>query len=183
MQTSDLELVRQAADGDGEAFHALVNRHGRDLFRLAYSLSRSRLDAEDIVQETFAGAFQGLSKFAGRSSVRTWLTRILIRRAAKHWHKSKRLRLAAPLETVDREAAWDKRTAATTRVDHRIDIAAVLELLSEPHRQVIVLRELQGMSYEEIAQSLGIPRGTVESRIHRARLDLQERLKDYLTTK
>jgi RNA polymerase sigma-70 factor (ECF subfamily) len=66
-------------------------------------------------------------------------------------------------------------------VDHKIDLAAVLQHLSPPHREVIVLRELQGMTYEEIAQSLGIPRGTVESRLHRARLDLQQRLKGYFS--
>jgi RNA polymerase sigma-70 factor (ECF subfamily) len=185
LQTSDLELVRTAAGGDSSAFHALVDRHAKDLFRLALSLSRCRSDAEDIVQETLTGAFQGLKGFGGRSSVKTWLTRILIRRAAKHWHRSKRLRLAVPLDMAqhDEGGANGRLTSAsgTAGVDHKIDLAAVLQHLSPPHREVIVLRELQGMTYEEIAQSLGIPRGTVESRLHRARLDLQQRLKGYFS--
>lgn len=185
MQTSDLELVRTAASGDSAAFHALVDRHSKDMFRLALSLSRSRSDAEDIVQETFAGAYQGLKNFGGRSSVKTWLSRILIRRAAKLWHKSKRLRMAAPLDVAEQESAGSNGrltvASASTSVDARIDLAAVLQRLSPQHHEIIVLRELQGMTYDEIAETLGVPRGTVESRLHRARQELQQRLKGYLT--
>ena len=144
---------------------------------------RSRLDAEDIVQETFAGAFQGFEEVRRRLSVKTWLTRIYIRRAAKHWHRNKRLKMAVPLEAAELDGNGGGRLSTasmTSRVDHEIDITAILQLLSEPHRQVIVLRELQGMTYQEIADALDIPRGTVESRLDRARLDLQERLKDYV---
>ena len=184
MESSDLELLQQAANGENAAFHSLVDRHAKDLFRLAMTLSRSRLDAEDIVQETFAGAFQGLRKFAGRSSVKTWLTRILIRRAAKHWHQNKRLKMAVPLEVAQQDGDGGDSSLSSasmaTRVDYQIDIMGILKMLSEPHRQVIVLREMQGMSYQEIAEALDIPRGTVESRLYRARLDLQQRLKDYV---
>ena len=86
---SDLDLLRRASSGDGAAFHELVDRHAAGLFRVARSLSRTRSDAEDIVQETLLAAYKGLAKFDGRASVRTWLTRILMRRAAKVWNRGK----------------------------------------------------------------------------------------------
>ena len=77
----DLELLRAAAGGDRLAFHVLVDRHSKELFRLAVALSRNRSDAEDVLQETFVGAYRGLSQFNGRSSVKTWLVQILVNRA------------------------------------------------------------------------------------------------------
>ncbi len=187
MQT-DFELVRQAAQGDRSAFHVLVDRHARDLFRLARSLSKTRSDAEDIVQETFIGAFRGLAGFNEKASVRTWLSRILMRRAAKAWHRSRHSRGAVPLEIAQDTGATAATAgtgrlsvpSGTTGVDQRLDLNQILELLGPEHRQVLVLRELQGLSYVEIAQTLGIPRGTVESRLHRARNELRERLNGYL---
>jgi RNA polymerase sigma-70 factor (ECF subfamily) len=190
LQRSDAELVQHAARGDRGAFHLLVDRHANHLLKLAFSLSSNRDDADDIVQETFTAAFVGLKKFAGRSSVKTWLSSILMRRAAKIWHRSKRLRMAVPLDAANASSESDRPTnlnpgslavaSTVTSVDQRIDLQAVLETLSEPHREVIVLREMQGLSYEEIAEVLGVPRGTVESRLHRARQELQAKLTSYV---
>ena len=187
MRVTDLELVRAAADGDTAAFHTLVDRHARGLFRLAMSLSPTRSDAEDICQETLVGAFRGLKRFAGRASVKTWLMRILMRRAAKHWHKHRHVRKTLSLHvggddsrTSERQEGLPTTPSASVSVDQRIDLHAVIRTLVPEHRQVILLRETQGLSYEEIAQTLQIPRGTVESRLHRARLELRERMKDYL---
>jgi len=88
---TDLELLRAAAGGDRRAFHELVGRHSDGLFRLAVTLSRSRADAEDVLQETLIGAYRGLAKFDGRASVKTWLTQILLRQSARMWHKGKRM--------------------------------------------------------------------------------------------
>ena len=82
LEPIDLDLWKAAVHGDHGAFHTLVDRHARGLFRVAVSLSASRSDAEDICQETFAAAFKGLKGFDGRASIKTWLTRILMRRAA-----------------------------------------------------------------------------------------------------
>src|SRR5436853_6827747 len=89
----DLALTREAARGDGRAFHALVDRHGPRLLRLARALCGTAADAEDVLQETFLGAFKNLPRFEGRSSVRTWLSRILVtqvalqrRRGGRHRH-------------------------------------------------------------------------------------------------
>lgn len=180
MERDDTELVSAAADGDASAFHTLVDRHAHHLFRLASMLSRTAADAEDIVQETFAGAFVAIGRFNGRSSVKTWLSRILTRQAARAWNKSRRSRAAVTLDGETEIGAPSLSTASTaTAVDRKIDLAAMLQKLSPEHRQVLVLREMEGLSYIEIAEHLGVPQGTVESRLHRARADLRRHLQGY----
>jgi RNA polymerase sigma-70 factor, ECF subfamily len=179
LQPTDLELVRKAARGDGDAFHALVDRHAAELFRLAASLSAVRADAEDVVQETFVGAYQGLKRFDGRASVKTWLKRILVRQAARAWNRSRRSRSALPLEGAAETAIQKESISATAMVDGRIDVAGVLGTLAPEHREVIAMREFEDMSYTEMAEVLGIPQGTVESRLHRARADLRKKLSEY----
>jgi DNA-directed RNA polymerase specialized sigma24 family protein len=90
---SDLELLRRAQDGDDAAFEEVVGRHGRDLYGLAYFLTGQASDAEDVVQETFLGAYESMAVFQARSSVKTWLSRILVNQAAKH-RRSQRVRKA-----------------------------------------------------------------------------------------
>jgi RNA polymerase sigma-70 factor (ECF subfamily) len=154
-----------------------VDRHASFLFAVAVSLCGNAADAEDLVQETFSGAFRGLRAFEGRSSAKTWLTRILVRQAARHWRTGSRRRATTlPLEAASQEAGALPHAAA----DARMDIMTALADLSPEHRDAIVLRELQGLSYDEMADVLDVPRGTVESRLFRARAALKERLKDYL---
>jgi RNA polymerase sigma-70 factor (ECF subfamily) len=182
VERNDSELVTAAVGGDASAFHELVDRHSAHLFRLASYLSKTAADAEDIVQETFIGAFAGLGKFNGKSSVKTWLSRILTRQAARAWNKSRRSRNAATLEDAQARPGSDAGlsvSSTATAVDQKIDVAAILKLVSEEHRQVLVLREMQGLSYGEIAEALGIPQGTVESRLHRARAEMRRRLQGY----
>jgi RNA polymerase sigma-70 factor (ECF subfamily) len=182
LEPGDLELVRQAARGDGAAFHTLVDRHAPELMRLAVSLAATRADAEDVLQETFIGAYQGLSRFDARASVKTWLKRILVRQAARHWNRSKRSRSALPIEAADTSPApRGAGGGGAVRVDQRIDVAAVVKTLAPEHREVIVMREFDQMSYAEIAEVLRIPIGTVESRLHRARADLRTKLEAYTT--
>ena len=192
MEPSDLDLWKAAVHGDHAAFHTLVDRHARGLFRVAVSLSATRSDAEDICQETFAAAFKGLKGFDGRASIKTWLTRILMRRAAKIWNKQRNARRTISLYR-DADAAGDERNheanrgalpgkvsaAATVDVDTRIDVMGVMRQLPGEFRDVVVLREIDGLSYQEIADTLGLPRGTVESRLHRARAELRRRLTGY----
>lgn len=180
-EPGDTELVRDAAGGDSDAFHALIDRHAGHLFRLAVSLCGSAADADDVLQETFAGAFRSLRRFEGRSSVKTWLSRILVTQAAL-WRRGKGARRAMSLSegTAGQEPAAPARGTGPDRVAWRMDLQAALDKLSRDHREVIVLRELQGLSYDEIARALGIPRGTVESRLFRARAELREHLRSYL---
>jgi len=176
---TDFALIQRARQGDHGAFHGLVDRHAGPLFGLAVSLSGNAADAEDIVQETFTGAFRGLAGFEGRASVKTWLTRILVRQAARHRrYAGRRQATFRGLEAaVDADLGVPSADGAT---DARIDVKAAMRLLSPDHRDVIALREFQGLSYDEIAEVLEIPRGTVESRLFRARRELQGQLKEYL---
>lgn len=177
--TTDLELVRRARKGDPSAFHGLVDRYAASLFAMAVSLVGSAADAEDIVQETLAGAFRGIAAFEGRATVKTWLTGILLRQTAAHRRRVARreARFVALQGVADREPGLASPAGA---VDTRMDVMAAIQSLSPDHRDVVVLRELEGLSYEEMAEVLGIPRGTVESRLFRARRELQGRLREYL---
>jgi RNA polymerase sigma-70 factor (ECF subfamily) len=157
--------------GDEAAFHELVDRYANEMYRLSLSLVGNTADAEDVVQETFSGAFQALPDFDGRSSVRTWLSRILVKQAAK-WRRRRKVRRTVVLDAATPGPSPEQGL--------RMDVLGTLEMLSPEHREIIALREFQGMSYEEIAQVLGVPRGTVESRLFRARQELRDRLKAYL---
>jgi RNA polymerase sigma-70 factor (ECF subfamily) len=174
----DAELVRRIGHGDESAFRELVNRHSRYLFGIAHSMSGNAADAEDLVQETFVAVLN--SKFRGESAVRTWLVQILVRRAAMLRRSRKRRSTWVPRDASTDQTAVAPRSSGTAGAEARLDLAVMLERLSPEHRQVIVLREIEQMSYEEMAAALGVPRGTIESRLHRARADLRERFKGYL---
>lgn len=164
------QIIRRARHGDLRAFHELIEAHGQYAYRVAYGLLGSAADAEDAVQETFLAAFKSIGRYEARSSFRTWLIGILTRQAALVRRKRPRMRL------VSDQAGTGSETAAS---DAQMDIAGVLQQLPEEQRQVLVLRELQHMSYDEIATTLGIPKGTVESRLYRARAQLKLRLSGY----
>jgi RNA polymerase sigma-70 factor, ECF subfamily len=173
----DAELLRRAAQGDVEAQHALIDRHGRYLFGVAHALSGNPHDAEDLVQETFMGAFR--TRFRGESSLRTWLVKILMRRAGMLRRSRHRQGTTFSLDAATTsEPPADSVPGAGA--DARMDLTHMLAALSPEHRQVILLREIEGLSYEEIAEAIGVPRGTVESRLHRAREELRKRFKGYL---
>ena len=177
MGSTDADLLRRARQGQGSAYHEMVDRYGAYLYRLAFSLVGNDADAADVLQETFSGAFQHVRKFEGRSSVKTWLSRILVRQAAR-CRRTRGRKGTVSLDMVsDRSGTSHNRETAS---DARMDVLAALETLAPIHREVVVLREFQGMSYDEIAGLLDVPRGTVESRLFRARQALRDRLKDYL---
>jgi RNA polymerase sigma-70 factor (ECF subfamily) len=169
----DSELLEQIRRGDQAAYRALLDRHARYLFGIAHSLTRGRAsDAEDLVQETFMGALTG--HFRGESSVRTWLVKILVNRAAM----LRRTRSRHPESALP--ASVGSSSGGESGVEAKLDLTTMLDALSEDHREVIVLRELQGLSYEEMSKALNVPRGTVESRLHRAREELRKKFKGYL---
>jgi RNA polymerase sigma-70 factor (ECF subfamily) len=150
----------------------LLDRYGDKLYSQAFHyLGRrpeNRTDAEDLVQETIIGAFKSAKRFEGRSSLSTWLSRILANQVAA-FIRSRKVRRADTLP----EGISDHRVDP----DAEMDVRQMLEALSDEHRQVIVLRELEGRTYDEIAEILSVPRGTVESRLHRARQALRDRFR------
>lgn len=184
MELSDAELMRRARQGEGGAFDELVNRHADGLYRLARVLVGGAQDAEDVVQDTYLGAVKGLGRFQGRSTVKTWLTGILIRQA-RDLRRRRRVRRTASIDAPIGDASDSGGMAihagrSDVDAERRLDVTQMLGTLSDEHREVLVLRELNGHTYEEIADMLGIPVGTVESRIFRARQVVRERFAGYL---
>lgn len=169
MAPSDAELLGAASQSDGGAFRALVDRHAPRLYRMARWLCASEHDAQDVLQETFLAAVQGAGRYRGQASVQTWLRQILVRQAARLWHRDRRWRGRAPAESLDRLS----RTSSSAPVDIRLDLHDALARLAPDFRRVLVLREVEQLSYAEIADVLDVPVGTVESRLHRARQELR----------
>jgi RNA polymerase sigma-70 factor (ECF subfamily) len=173
--------LRAAADraraGDAEAFRAVVSETHATVFRLAAALSADRDEAADVVQETYVRAWGRLEELREGAAVLGWLCRIA-RNVAHDRRRSWWSRVRAPLaaaraEPSPREAAPDEALAAAERAGA---VRRALARLPEKHRVVLVLREVEGMAYEEMAAALGVPPGTVESRLHRARAALARRL-------
>jgi len=180
----DAELLRAGGRGDQAAFAALVDRHARYLFGVAHGLSNNAADAEDLVQETLLAALNG--KFRGESAVRTWLVAILVKKAAMLRRSAGRrgphLSLAGGTSDESAPPIDVPVGSGAGGTEAKLDLTTMLQSLSADHRAVIVLRELEGMSYEEMAAALNVPRGTIESRLHRAREELRKRYAGYLTS-
>jgi RNA polymerase sigma-70 factor (ECF subfamily) len=191
----DRELVDAARAGDREAFRALFERYHRRAFALAYGVVHNQDDALDIVQDAFIKAHRYLDRFEGTSTFYTWLYRIVMNLAIDHIRKHRRLR---PVELTDASVGdGDGETAVggdallprilggnpgrallDKEIRERIDRA--LAELSDNHRAVLVMRELEGLSYEEMAQVMGCSKGTIMSRLFHARKNMQKRLLDLL---
>lgn len=166
----DAGLLKLIAAGSESAFAELVDRHAKYLYGVARSLVSNAADADDIVQETFIAVLD--ARFRGEAAVRTWLVRTLINRAAM-LRRSQSRRQQRTDEMIARGEPLKADAAAAS--DAKMDLPAMLESLSPEHREVIVLRELEGMSYAEMAKLLHVPRGTIESRLFRARDELRKR--------
>jgi RNA polymerase sigma-70 factor (ECF subfamily) len=173
----DTELLRRASRGDGAAFQALAERHARYLSGLAVALAGNPFDADDLIQETLLAAFAAAGSFRGEASVKTWLVKILARQSALLRRTAKRrIEVTGPLTANENMTHVPSTTSETAAVDARLDLATLLAEVSPEHRAVVVLRELEGLSYGEIAAALALPRGTVESRLFRAREQLRSLL-------
>ncbi|RMG99975.1 MAG: sigma-70 family RNA polymerase sigma factor [Deltaproteobacteria bacterium] len=188
--TDDRILVARAQQGERGAFEALFRRHQRRVFAVALGIVRNEEDALDIVQEAFIKAYRSLPRFKGESSFFTWLYRITTNLCIDHGRRNKKHRASSFEEqrtridedgpAAERGAAGLRRVTspdeAVARKEIRDAFRAALDELPEIHRSVIVLRELQGMSYAEMADALGVPKGTIMSRLHHARRKLREAL-------
>lgn len=164
--------------GEGRAFEEIVMEYQASVYRALLGWVGHRGDAEDLTQETFLLAYRNLQGFQQRSSLRTWLLKIAYHQAVSHRRKSARRRSLAPSDNkVSAESLVDGRSNVSSERMDRMDQAARLHeaigRLPEEYRDLIVLRDLQDLDYQSIAQTLEIPLGTVRSRLHRARLELK----------
>jgi RNA polymerase sigma-70 factor (ECF subfamily) len=167
---SDRFLVAAAQAGDRHAFEALVHRHQTAVYRVALRMLGSAADAEDAAQEALVQAWRALSTFRGESAFSTWLYRIVANRCL-HARAARRLTLALPEVLID--PAGDP-VEAVARSERLHALARGVLALPPEQRAALVLRELEGLSYEQIAQVLGVTVPAVKGRIHRARLGLLE---------
>jgi RNA polymerase sigma-70 factor, ECF subfamily len=179
---ADRALIQRAQSGDTRAFEELVARHERRAHAIALGLVRDQEDAGEIVQEAFLRVYRGLDAFNGAASFFTWLYRIvknlsidLMRRPA--WQRE----VAEPdLDDPEHPLSGAVRGADPSDLLHRSElgarIGAAFDALPSYHRDVIVMREVAGMSYEEIAQVVGVSKGTIMSRLFHARKKLQRSL-------
>ncbi|GAB2181602.1 RNA polymerase sigma factor RpoE [Denitratisoma sp. agr-D3] len=188
---ADQLLVERVQSGDRQAFGLLVEKYQRKLLRLVSRLVRDPAEAEDVVQESFIKAYRALPNFRGDSAFYTWLYRIGVN-TAKNWLSS-RGRRATALASADneeaegfdeadllRDADTPERVLMSKQIAETVNRA--MEALPEELRTAITLREIEGLSYEEISGVMGCPIGTVRSRIFRAREAVAKELRPLLDT-
>ncbi len=163
-------LIRRCRRGDEEAWAELVHNHQDGVYRTAYRLLENRDDALEAAQETFLAAYRGIGGFRGDSSFRTWLTSIAARQATS---LLKRRRDWSVLDEEDTPGADLANGTPADRETHDLILSA-LRKLDAPARIILILREFEGLAYQEIAEALDLPLGTVESRLYRARARLRK---------
>ena len=184
--SADWALVQQCASGDEDACTRLVTDHQRMVYQLALHLLGDPQEALDLSQEVFLRVFQMLPKFPGQTTLRTWIYRIVVNHASnrQRWWRRRRRAQQVPLDeqlATHGELAESRNFALPDRVLQQREVAGLvwraLDQLPFEQRAVIVLREIDGLSYEEIAVSLGVVVGTVKSRLARARESLRVALR------
>ena len=185
----DRTLVKGAQSGDAKAFRALVERYQRRVVQLALAMTKDADEAMDIAQETFVRVHRYLPSFKGDSSFFTWTYRIAMNLCLDAQRRKGRLE-RVDVEQGDEaeiEAAMDPPSAALAgpqrqvlNAELRDRIEEALASLSDTHRAILLLREVEGLSYEDLAKVLGIRKGTVMSRLFHARLKMQNKLREYL---
>lgn len=190
-RVDDAEVIARVRAGDVEAFGVLVDRYGARIRRLVRGFIRHEDDVDDAVQDSFLKAFSRLDRFDGRSAFYTWLYRIAANTSMDHNKKVRRrptpLSLDAPAPGGDGDEG-ERRLVnpahpgpapihGAVRSELRVRIDAALDQLPPRYREVLVLRELEGLSYEDISRTLRVSRGTVESRLFRARERLRDKLR------
>jgi len=173
------ELVRAAQAGDARAFGEIVRRHQRAVYRVAYALARNPSDADDVAQETFVRAYQAIGRFRAGEPLFPWLARIATNQSLSLFRRRKRrpeTSLEPLLEAGRQWAADDDPVEGAARRESERQMQAAFVELKPEHQAVLALRVVQDLSYGDIARTLGVPVGTVMSRLSRARAELKSRL-------
>ncbi len=186
---NDPDLLQRARAGDQTAFGQLMRAHYEPVFRTVFGILRNEHDARDVTQEVWVKVWQELPRFRGDAKFTTWVHPIAVRKSLDHLRKRRRwfdrfLPFASAGEDAPPEAVMvaEPSTETTARDEaeggeRREQLQRALEALPPKHRAVLTLREVQGLTYEEIAQAMELPIGTVMSRLYHARKMLAQKLK------
>lgn len=186
-QTPDEQLVAQFQKGDGDAFRTLVMRYEKKVLGIAYGVVHNSDDAKDIAQNVFLKIHRSLEKFRGDAKFYTWLYRITVNVAIDFMRKKKRkmsveyndaVKLNADIPIAPSKKSLPRDKVLLKELYEKLQEA--IQSLSEEHRTTLVLREMENLSYQEIADTLNCSIGTVMSRIYYARRKVQQQLKPYL---
>jgi RNA polymerase sigma-70 factor (ECF subfamily) len=187
VERTDAELVRLARQGDRDAFRELVERYQRKIYAVLLGMLHDHDAAWEVSQETFIRAMKSLEQYKGEASFYTWLYRIAVNLAIDHQRRERRRpTVEATDEVLERQestAEEQRREDPFLQLQNRElgeRVRAAIDELTPDHRAAILLREVEGLSYDEIAKIMQSAKGTVMSRLHYARKKLQSALKDQL---
>jgi len=179
----DLQLVKRCLAGEDSAWEDLLRTHTRKVYNLCYRFTGRTGEAEDLTQEVFIKIFQTLQTYdAAQGTFLTWLSRVARNHLVDHYRRTRRERLTSSLEEEPGvlEATPSAEEPPQARVESRERrelLQAALDRLSPDMREAVILRDFQDLDYDEIAEVLGVPQGTVKSRINRGRLELAKVIK------
>ncbi len=191
MPLTDYSLVERCRDNDDAAFSEVVTRYKAKIYNYIYRMTGSADDAEDLTQEVFIRMYTSIDSFRGQSSLNTWLFRIAGNLCIDRFRRTKNRVPAYSLdEPVGEDAAQTHEVADHTYEPHRLlenvemaeQIQMALSKLPEKLRATLLLHDIEGLPYEEIAQIVGCPLGTVKSRLFNARMQLRQQLAGYLAS-
>ena len=189
----EAQFIERLRAGEAAAFDRLVRERSGDVFALLYRLTDDPEEARDLTQETFLRAFQHIDRFRGDADLKTWLYRIAVNQARNRWRWWRRRRrdVTVSLDAPDcqHEQSLSERLRSVTSADPEQEtlareretaLRAALRTLGRSYRETVILRDVEGLSYEEIATALEISIGTVKSRLSRGRMELRRKLEGSL---
>ena len=192
-QSEDLELVERVQGGDEDAFKELVERYQRKVYSICYGMLKDSEASLDVSQEVFIKVYRYMEKFNRESSFYTWLYRITVNMCIDHIRKHSKVQRVEYDDRISHESGeveGEEHILPSTlgihpdkvygRKELREKMLEALETLSEKHRTILILREVEGLSYEEMADVLNISKGTVMSRLYHARRYFQDAIREYL---
>jgi len=188
----DEELVKRCASGDREAFNDLVIKYQKKIFGVAYRFVGDPEEANDLAQEIFTAAYQNLKSFRGDSKFSTWLFQIATNRGKNRFKYLKRRGFFTNKGSSETDDEGDQSHRAlpdqTANPEELLSgnqirkaVREAIDELEPDHREIVILRDIEGLSYDEIARILDLPEGTTKSRLHRARMVVKEKLKKVLS--
>ena len=192
---TEFTLVERLRGGDATALESLIERYAPRVYRLAHGITRNEADAEEVMQDVFLNVFRKIGSFEGRAALGSWIYRVtanaaLIKRRGKRFEVEVSLEELLPTFLEDGHRAGDRAWVLTDwsqspeeellRAETRTVLDRAVDSLPDHYRAVLVLRDVEGLSIEEVAEALGESVATVKSRLHRARMALREQLTRHL---